>query len=312
MNLRIGFKKLLLKILAILVIINLYHMKRGADMKSHENLVSNKSDYFIYSPSITATQTFFYPICTGHFIYEPGYHLYRTSYDSFLLLYMHSGELVVNDMADRKVASAGHFVLLDCYQAHSYHTDIGCECTWIHFDGPMARKYYELIFETCSQVFSLFDPYKTINQMEKIYRAFYEKEKIREPLISKWLSDILTSLLLNHSHVVSVTQQSLIEDTIAYIHEHFNLGLTIEHLAEKALLSPYHFIRVFKKETGYTPHEYIIDIRINTAKYLLKSTTLPIKAIAFNIGFTSESSFCTTFKKKVASTPLEYRRTSLT
>ncbi len=77
--------------------------------------------------------------------------------------------------------------------------------------------------------------------MEKIYRAFYEKEKIREPLISKWLSDILTSLLLNHSHVVSVTQQSLIEDTIAYIHEHFNLGLTIDHLAEKSSAQPLSF-----------------------------------------------------------------------
>jgi AraC-like DNA-binding protein len=277
-------------------------------MKSHEKLVSNKSDYFIYSPSITATQTFFYPICTGHFIYEPGYNLYRTSYDSFLLMYIHSGELIVNYSAESNVAVAGHFILLDCYQPHSYSTKIGCECTWIHFDGPMARKYYELISENCSPIFFLLEPYKIINQMDKIYSAFYDKEKIREPLVSKWLSDILTSILLKHSHVVSVTQRSLIEDTIAYIHEHFDTALTIDHLAEKAMLSPYHFIRVFKKETGYTPHEYIINIRINTAKYLLKSTELPVKNIAFNIGFTSESSFCTRFKMKVALTPLEYRK----
>ena len=277
-------------------------------MKSYEKLVSKKSDYYIYSPSITAIRTFFYPICTGHFIYENGYSLFRNAYDSYLLIYIHSGSLILDYKSKKEIATAGHFILLDCYQPHGYSTNTGCECTWIHFDGPMAKQYYDLICENCSFIFSMTDSYSTLRQIEKIYRVFDKKENVREPLISKWLSDILTSILLNSSHLVALPKLSLIEDTIAYIHEHFDQPLTIDHLAEKALLSPYHFIRIFKKETGYTPHEYIIDIRISSAKYLLKSTTLSVKRIAYTIGFTSESSFCTSFKKKVALTPSEYRQ----
>ena len=46
------------------------------------------------------------------------------------------------------------------------------------------------------------------------------------------------------------------EEIIAYINEHFAEKFSVEELAAQAGLSQYHFIRVFKKETGFTPHEY--------------------------------------------------------
>ena len=52
-------------------------------MKVNENRIAPESEYFVYSPSAVARNTFFYPICTGHFIYEPHYELRRTSYDSY-------------------------------------------------------------------------------------------------------------------------------------------------------------------------------------------------------------------------------------
>ena len=48
-----------------------------------------------------------------------------------------------------------------------------------------------------------------------------------------------------------------LEEIIAYINEHFAEKFSVEELAAKAGLSQYHFIRVFKKETGFTPHEYL-------------------------------------------------------
>ena len=48
--------------------------------------------------------------------------------------------------------------------------------------------------------------------------------------------------------------------------------ISVPVLADRVGLSLYHFIRSFKKETGFTPHDYIIHTRINTAKYLLKNT----------------------------------------
>lgn len=75
------------------------------------------------------------------------------------------------------------------------------------------------------------------------------------------------------------------EEIIAYINEHFAEKFSVEELAAKAGLSQYHFIRVFKKETGFTPHEYLNNTRMMTARYLLKNSRLPVKDICFNTGF---------------------------
>lgn len=97
------------------------------------------------------------------------------------------------------------------------------------------------------------------------------------------------------------------EDTITYINEHFAEDLSVDELAARVNLSPYHFIRTFKKMTGYTPHEYLVNTRIATARYLLKNTSLPIKDICFNTGFSSESVFCSTFKRYQKISPAQYR-----
>jgi len=98
-----------------------------------------------------------------------------------------------------------------------------------------------------------------------------------------------------------------VEEVISYINKHFTENITIADLAEKAGFSQYHFIRIFKKETGMTPYEYIINIRINTAKYLLRNSQLSVKDICFSTGFSSESVFCNAFKKRLGITPTEYR-----
>lgn len=278
-------------------------------MKSQEKYISPASEVFFYTPSVTAMDTFFYPLCTGHFIYEPGYRQQRNSYDSFLLMYIISGELTAEYNDRTETIDSGHFVLLDCYKPHGYHTSTGWESLWIHFDGPLARAYYDLIVSQLGNVFSMHDTYPVINKLQQIYDTFAQNKPVREPLISKQLTDILTAMLLysplhpganNHSH--------MIEEIITYINEHFTADLNVSELAEQAMLSPYHFIRIFKKETGFTPHEYIVNIRLNTAKYLLKTTDLPIKDICFHTGFSCESVFCAAFKKNVGTTPTEYRK----
>ena len=81
----------------------------------------------------------------------------------------------------------------------------------------------------------------------------------------------------------------------------------MEMLSEKACLSPFYFTRVFTKETGMTPYQYLLSTRISAAKFLLKSTSVSIKEIACRCGFTSSSGFCTAFKKWENLTPKEYR-----
>ena len=277
-------------------------------MKSCEHFVAPQSEYFIYSPSVAAKRTFFYPIVTGLFFYESDYRLHRNSYDSFLLMYIRSGTLTVNYQDKEETVGAGSFILLDCYEPHGYHTGSGWECLWVHFDGPMARAYYNLVISHLGNVFTLADPLPAVFKMQQIYDTFKNGSLIREALLSKQISDILTTFLLFNPVQASVYNHSgAIEESIAYINEHFADNITVEDLAGRAMISPYYFIRIFKNETGFTPHEYIVSVRINTAKYLLKNTRLTIKSICFRTGFSCESVFCSAFKKNVGVTPASFR-----
>lgn len=277
-------------------------------MKSHERYVSPESDYYLYSPSLTAQELFLYPLSCGHFIYEQGYSLHRDSYDSFLLLYIEKGALILDYSSTKTPVSAGQLILLDCYKPYAYHTSEGFEAFWCHFDGIMASNLYESIVSHGGNVFSLTDHY-IIDNLTSIYRTFASQDIIKEPLLSKYLSDILTELLLSSSKVPSLYNYAKIaEETISYMNQHFAEDISVPWLADKAGLSQYHFIRSFKKETGFTPHEYIIYTRINAAKYLLKNTELPIKEICRQTGFSCESVFCNAFKQRLHLTPIQYRK----
>ena len=277
-------------------------------MKSCEEFVASTSDYYIYSPSKLAQEMFLYPLQCGLFSYLPGYDLQRDSFDSFLLMYIQKGEMDLNTDGQTYHVTANHFVLLDCYRSHAYSTSGGFECIWCHFDGITARAYYENIVSRLSNVFFMPDPYPALSKLSSILKVFDSEAVVREPLLSKYLNDILTEFMLYlPSQVKSLNYISIAEEIITYINEHFADDLRIEELAAKAGLSHFHFIRVFKKETGFTPHEYILNTRIATAQYLLKNTKLSIKDICYNTGFSSESVFCSSFKHRQGMTPSQYR-----
>lgn len=277
-------------------------------MKAYDEFIAWKSEYYVYTPSAVAQRLFFYPICIGRFVYKPGYSLYRDSYDSYLLLYVQSGEITVHCGEKKEKATAGEFILIDCYKPHGYYTDAGCDALWCHYDGPLAREYFEVIISRMGHVFALVDSYQVIKKMNTLFQMFAEKQALREPLLSKHLTDIFTFMLLDSSRkTTDLVETGKIQEMVVYINEHITEDLSVQRLAKIAMFSPYHFIRIFKKETGFTPHEYIVHVRINMAKFLLKNTKASVKDICYNTGFSSESSFCVAFKKKTGRTPAEYR-----
>lgn len=88
-----------------------------------------------------------------------------------------------------------------------------------------------------------------------------------------------------------------------------NLGdkLSIEMLAAKLALSPYHFARMFKLSFGDSPADYILRHRVEWAKGLLKGQS-PLTDIALRCGFSHQSHFSNYFKKFCGVTPAKYRK----
>lgn len=84
--------------------------------------------------------------------------------------------------------------------------------------------------------------------------------------------------------------------------------LFIADVAEQCALSRSHFSRAFKKATGMSPQEWVLDQRIHRAKQLLSGSQLPISHISQECGFADQSHFCRTFSKLVGSAPNSWRR----
>jgi len=94
---------------------------------------------------------------------------------------------------------------------------------------------------------------------------------------------------------------------IEFMHDNYARELALEEIAEAAYLSEYHFARLFKQITGFTPHVYLANLRLERARKLLAETALPISAIAAMVGYNSQSHFTKVFKSVTGVTPRTYR-----
>lgn len=91
------------------------------------------------------------------------------------------------------------------------------------------------------------------------------------------------------------------------IDERFADPLTIDDVARAASMSPYHFIRLFRRAFGCTPGRYLRERRLTRARQLLASSDVPVTDVCFAVGFESLGSFCTLFRRSHGETPAEYR-----
>jgi len=124
-------------------------------------------------------------------------------------------------------------------------------------------------------------------------------------------------ILRRHAHVLfrdsggvdglSFGQERAIRE---YIHEHLQENISLDDLAGSVGLSRYHFARRFRQSTGTTPHEFVLQQRIERAKTLLHRTNTALLDIASVCGFADQSHMTREFRKRVNVTPGRYRAQS--
>lgn len=145
--------------------------------------------------------------------------------------------------------------------------------------------------------------------IHKLLKTYQDPQYYRDWQASSCIDQLLNHLLiLSHANNVLHDTPDNIRYLIKYIESNFAQPLTLDSLAAFANTSKFYLSREFKKHTGYSPNEYIISLRTERAKSLLKNTTLPVYAIAHEIGIHDINNFTNLFKKRVGMTPTQYRK----
>ena len=83
--------------------------------------------------------------------------------------------------------------------------------------------------------------------------------------------------------------------------------ISLGELAAQAGLSPFHFLRTFRRVAGMTPYQYLLRTRLHRAAVALRLTDRPVSAIAFDAGFNDLSTFNRRFLRIMGATPRRYR-----
>ena len=155
-----------------------------------------KSTVFFYTAGETAKQTFFYPLCVGHYYCTDQYLVQRNNYNSFLLIYVKKGEGFLEVNQKKYTFHAEDVILVDCYKPHIYGTTKDSEILWFHFDGSSSREYVYMIMNNTGPVCSVRDLITFEKDLNRILLMISNESTVNDALCSYYIVKILTDILL--------------------------------------------------------------------------------------------------------------------
>lgn len=179
------------------------------------------------------------------------------------------------------------------------------------------KEYFESRFRMYAHDIPLFEgkKFEFCSDILKSLNTFifeYSKSMMNSDITLEAQTEIITHWLIRSIFGETLDMRAVSSDySLAraqhYMEQHYMEDITVKILANLGYMSTTTFNRRFKKEIGITPIEYLIDVRINMAKLMLKRKENQMTDIAMKCGFGSSAYFSSCFLKHVGLTPSEYR-----
>jgi AraC-like DNA-binding protein len=135
----------------------------------------------------------------------------------------------------------------------------------------------------------------------------YVLESLSTQIVVDLIRKVKSNLRLPEIHHSNKVREN-IKKAINFLMDSYNREFSLNDIAREANLSPYYFVRVFKTETGKTPYEYLVNLRIKKASVLLRRKENNITQISYLCGFSNPSHFSSVFKRIIGVSPSEYRK----
>ncbi|WP_293785138.1 AraC family transcriptional regulator [uncultured Pedobacter sp.] len=163
-----------------------------------------------------------------------------------------------------------------------------------------------------------YDEYHFYNNEEiaylinKVIRICSERSKEKDVLADLTLKELLVRIMQTQNlKTISDEGYNINQNPLAfvlnYIKANLNEKISINSLSDKACMSKATFYRLFKRELGISPNDFILAEKINKAKTLLTRPGAKVASISYELGFNDANYFIRAFKKIVGITPGTYQ-----
>lgn len=274
--------------------------------------VHHTSEMFFSSTTQTGMELFYYPICAGHYYCNKQYVVERKQHYSILVMQIIQGACSVETEFSSGIAKQGDTVIIDCWLPHRYKAiDDKLEMIWVHIDGGNCRQLCKAIVQQNGNVLHT-DPAKNINgQIENIYHIISNKQDCPEAVLSSHVYSLFCNCFLPQYEIKTQpegdTTNSVSAMAKGFIHQHLNRKITVKEIAGYVHLSSSQFSKLFKKQTGFSPYDYVLVTRLTRAKEYLLETDLTISEIALQTGFLTDCNFTTFFSSCTGMSPTKFR-----
>lgn len=106
------------------------------------------------------------------------------------------------------------------------------------------------------------------------------------------------------------TLNSHVKNACDYVARHFKENLSVADLADRLHVTENHLIKLFKRELGQTPNQYLLELRLVHAKYLLQQSDQTVQEVAFACGFNTPSYFSKRFLARFGTLPRDFHANS--
>ena len=290
---------------------------------SYELDIAPNSIWNTVTATAAAKANFVFLQEAGYFFAGKKYYTTRQGLDSFLIKLTVSGGGVLEYGGQKDQIGPGHFYWIDCLNWQNYYTDpeIGhWDVIWVHFSGATARAYYETyrklqggtVVGKLRPDSSMYTVLETLlNRSLTPDYPFSAEQNLFE--FDVQTSGLLTQLIMECISSAGTSSKSqrippMVSDIRSYLTAHYNEKVTLERLASQFNLDPYYLQKLFKRYMGQSPMEYIIYLRMNRAKSLVRTSNMSISEIAYTVGIDNISHFTRQFKKQEGMTPGQYRK----
>lgn len=272
-----------------------------------------KSDRSLHTPSVFSKQNLLYVQEVGRLKSLTPHKCVRENIDSFLIMLVVSGKGNLEVEGNNYVLSQGDCAFIDCVKHYEHISDAenAWELAWIHFNGNMARAYYDLFGKyNGKDVFRVQD----ISAWNDIIGELLQKQKEKSLIAELTSGEMILHLLNKVIECVSdetVSEGEGLRKIANHIREYLNENYSNENIQNE-------ICQIFEQEStkvndiflkyfGISIDEYISNRRLNAAKELLRFTIKPIKEIAREAGISDVETMQELFRRQEGVSAEEYR-----